>query len=65
MIDTIMNVLEVAAVSMGVIPLGVLIIFGGGKDLRDGKTFSGLAMVGMGLLLVGLSLHVLTGGAIR
>ncbi len=66
MYDIIVHALSVIALSLGVIPLGLLIACSGVKDLTTitnmRKTFSALAMVAMGALLVGLALVALVKG---
>lgn len=69
MFETIIHFATVTALAMGVVPLGMLIVWGGLYALRDSDTIrnvlSNMALIAMGLILIGLSLAVLADGAFK
>ena len=66
MFESIMHVVLVIALSMGVIPLGTLLVLGGTKEALDatttGEGLSSLSMMFMGALLIGSALVALVKG---
>lgn len=69
MIEYLIHLATVAALALGVIPLGVLIFLGGVHDLRHTSTVRGvlgaLAMTLSGVVLVVLSLMVFVDGVVK
>lgn len=69
MIEYIIHLATVTALAVGVIPLGVFIVFDGLRDLRGTDTTSvvliNMRMIVMGLLLIGLPLMVLVDGVMK